>query len=558
MANQDTGGVTMVVGIVSEPGEASNEFVFITPDDTEIKTGEFVYYHGGVDVENEVGEVTEQKKKIFARVTDREQQRGYPDHFMADPNVAPEAVAGKLGIATDGVDLYKLAATIIGYYDTRLDDFTNPRIVPEPGTEVELAADAELERYLTTAEPHSDGAAFIGDLLHRPPNQVEIHLPINDFTSTHLSVLASTGSGKSYTSSVLIEEMMQPDSRAAVLILDPHSEYGSLKEMEDSTFQDTFTDETDGYVPSVRILRPDDIRIQIAELSRSDLFSILDDPSDPQEQVLAEAWNQLQGEDDDYISINDIKNRCEMVGEDKGLESSARALKWRIDKALGRDLFHHSKHLSLSELLAPGQCTVLQFDTLDLRDQQMLVSVLFRKINRERVAHEKGRESDLEFPVFALLEEGHRFAPADGSARSLGILSTILSEGRKFGVGIGIISQRPSKIDDDVLSQCKTQVIMQIQNPLDQDAVKKGVEDVGEDLLSELPGLTPGQAIIAGDSVNTPFLARIRDRYTEHEAESLDAIELWQEVWQDNASEPDGIVSPTDEEGVDNRDSPLD
>jgi len=53
---------------------------------------------------------------------------------------------------------------------------------------------------------------------------------------------------------------------------------------------------------------------------------------------------------------------------------------------------------------------------------------------------------------------------------------------------------------------------MQIQNPLDQDAVKKGVEDVGEDLLSELPGLTPGQAIIAGDSVNTPFLARIRER----------------------------------------------
>jgi DNA helicase HerA-like ATPase len=99
---------------------------------------------------------------------------------------------------------------------------------------------------------------------------------------------------------------------------------------------------------------------------------------------------------------------------------------------------------------------------------------------------------------------------------------------------------------------------MQIQNPLDQDAVKKGVEDVGEDLLSELPGLTPGQAVIAGDSVNTPFLARIRERYTEHEAESLEATDLWQENWQERRREPDGVTAPEDEEGAENRDQPLD
>jgi len=545
----------MVVGIVSEPGEDSNEFVIVTPDDTEIKTGEFVYYNSDVEVRNDDGIVEEQEKKIFARVTGREQQRGFPDQFMADPGVSPDAVARKLGISTEGVDLYNITATVIGYYDEQLDDFTNPRIVPEPGTEISLASDSDLEEYLTEAEP-GEGSAFVGDLIHRPPEQTEIHLPIDAFASTHLSVLASTGSGKSYTASVLVEEMMQPDSRAAVLILDPHGEYGSLKEMEDDDLSDEFQD--DGYAPEVQIKRPDSIQIRISELSLGDLFSIIDDPSDPQEQVLAEAWNQLQADDDDYISINNIQDKVEEVGEEKDLESSARALDWRIDKALDRDLFDHSNHLSLSELLEPGQCTVLQLDTMDLRDQQMMVSVLFRKINQERVAHEKGRESELEFPVFGLLEEGHRFAPADGDARSLPVLSTILSEGRKFGVGIGIISQRPSKIDDDVLSQCKTQVIMQIQNPLDQDAVKKGVEDVGEDLLSELPGLTPGQAIIAGDSVNTPFLARIRERYTEHEAESLEATKLWQQNWEEQQREPDGVAEPEDEEGVEDRDQPLD
>jgi DNA helicase HerA-like ATPase len=546
----------MVVGIVSEPGEDSNEFVIVTPDNSEIKTGEFVYYKGDVEVRNSNGVVEEQEKKIFARVTGREQQRGFPDQFMADPGVSPDAVARKLGISTDGVDLYNITATVIGYYDEQLNDFTNPRIVPEPGTEIRLASDSDLEEYLTEAEP-GDGSAFIGDLIHRPPEQTEIHLPIDAFASTHLSVLASTGSGKSYTASVLVEEMMQPDSRAAVLILDPHGEYGSLKEMEDDDLSEKFQGD-DGYAPEVQIKRPDNIQIRISELSLGDLFSIIDDPSDPQEQVLAEAWNQLQSEEDDYISINDLQDKVGDVGDEKDLESSARALDWRIDKALDRDLFDHSNHLSLSELLEPGQCTVLQLDTMDLRDQQMMVSVLFRKINQERVAHEKGRESELEFPVFGLLEEGHRFAPADGDARSLPVLSTILSEGRKFGVGIGIISQRPSKIDDDVLSQCKTQIIMQIQNPLDQDAVKKGVEDVGEDLLSELPGLTPGQAIIAGDSVNTPFLTRIRERHTKHDAESLKATELWQQNWERNQKEPDGRAEPEDEEGVEDRDQPLD
>ncbi|WP_248896123.1 ATP-binding protein [Haloplanus halobius] len=543
----------MVDGIVSEPGEEANEFVFVTPDDTEIKNGEFIYYTGSVEVENDDGEVVERTEKIFARVTGREQKRGYPDQFMSDPGVSPESVAGKLGIATEGVDLYRLNATVIGFYDDRLNDFTNPRIVPKPGTEIELATDEDLEEYLTEADEGQDGSAYIGDLLHRPPGSTDIHLPIDNFASTHLSILASTGSGKSYTASVLIEEMMQPDSRAAMLIVDPHGEYGSLKEMED----DGRFSEGD-YSPEVDIKTPDDIKIRISELSLSDLFSVVDDPSDAQEHVLSEGWSALKNDSDvdfEYVTLEQIKSRCHDVADN---ESTANALEWRLDKALDRDLFDPNKHLSLSELLEPGKCTVLQLDTMALREQQMLLSVLFRRINRERVKHEKGDDSELDFPVFSLLEEGHRFAPADGDARSLGVLSTILSEGRKFGIGIGIISQRPSKIDDDVLSQCKTQIIMQIQNPLDQDAVKKGVEDVGEDLLSELPGLTPGQAIIAGDSVNTPFPARIRERYTTHEAESVPATEEWQKTWKANhRRQTEGVADPEQEEGAEDRDARL-
>jgi DNA helicase HerA-like ATPase len=117
-------------------------------------------------------------------------------------------------------------------------------------------------------------------------------------------------------------------------------------------------------------------------------------------------------------------------------------------------------------------------------------------------------------------------------------MRTITSEGRKFGFGLGIISQRPSKIDQDVLSQCGTQISMQIKNPNDQDAIKTSVEAAGEDVLRELPGLTPGQAIVSGDAMNTPALIQIRPRYTSHGADSRPVVEEWREAYDRQQREP--------------------
>lgn len=93
-------------------------------------------------------------------------------------------------------------------------------------------------------------------------------------------------------------------------------------------------------------------------------------------------------------------------------------------------------------------------------------------------------------------------------------MRTITSEVCKFEFGLGIISQRPSKIDQDILSQCGTQISMQIHNPNGQDAIKKSVEAAGEDILRELPGLTPGQAVVSGDAMNTLALIQVRRRHT--------------------------------------------
>ena len=521
-----------VVGTVAGPGDDPNEFVFVTPSDKSIKTGEFITYT--VSVEGE-------PRSVFARVTNRELIRGLPEGFLADPEVGPETVAATLGVPTDDTELYRLTATVIGYYDTTMTTFANPRQLPDPGTPLSIAPHQQLETVLpnlgcetdSTDVTTLDGVAHIGWLLNRPAEATNLHIPIEEFASTHLAILASTGSGKSYTASVLIEEMMRPSSRASLLVFDPHGEYGTLSEIQG---EEQFHGE-DGYEPDIVFFNPERLRVRISELEIGDVMAILDNPSNRMQDRLSTAWRSMQNQESRTWGIDELVT--EMEAEFGADDASVGALEWRLRRSIQRnDLFDPAENVPLDEIVDPGQCTVLQMDTLDRRDQQLITTVLLRRLYRERLEDVRDRESEIDHPIFALFEEGHRFAPASGDAPSLGIMRTITSEGRKFGFGLGIISQRPSKIDQDVLSQCGTQISMQIKNPNDQDAIKNSVEAAGEDVLRELPGLTPGQAVVSGDAMNTPALVQIRQRITEHGAESRDIVEEWTEAYEQRQREP--------------------
>jgi len=521
-----------VVGTVAGPGDDPNEFVFVTPSDKSIKTGEFITYT--VSVEGE-------PRSVFARVTNRELIRGLPEGFLADPEVGPETVAATLGVPTDDTELYRLTATVIGYYDTNMTTFANPRQLPDPGTPLSIAPHQQLETVLpnlgcetdSTDVTTLDGVAHIGWLLNRPAEATNLHIPIEEFASTHLAILASTGSGKSYTASVLIEEMMRPSSRASLLVFDPHGEYDTLAEMQgEEAFEGA-----DGYEPDVVYYDPERLRVRISELEIGDVMAVLDNPSNRMQDRLSTAWRSMQNRESRTWGIDALI--AEMEDEFGADDASVGALEWRLRRSIERnDLFHPEENVPLDEIVDPGQCTVLQMDTLDRRDQQLITTVLLRRMYRERLDDVRDRDSDIEHPIFALFEEGHRFAPASGEAPSLGIMRTITSEGRKFGFGLGIISQRPSKIDQDVLSQCGTQISMQIKNPNDQDAIKNSVEAAGEDVLRELPGLTPGQAVVSGDAMNTPALIQVRQRRTPHGAGSRPVIEEWREAYNERQREP--------------------
>ena len=525
-------GRSAVVGTVAGPGDDPNEFVFVTPADESIKTGEFISYSVSVD---------EESRSVLARVTNRELIRGLPEGFLADPEVGPDTVAATLGVPTDDTELYRLTATVIGYYDTDMTTFANPRQLPSPGTPLSITPDRQLETVLpnlgcetnSTDVTEVDGTAYVGWLLNRPPEATNIHIPIEEFASTHLAILASTGSGKSYTASVLIEEMMRPGSRASLLVFDPHGEYDTLAEMQGN---EAFRGE-DGYEPEVVYYDPDRLRVRISELEIGDVMAILDNPSNRMQERLSTAWRAMQRRESRTWGIEDLIREMHRIYDEE--DASVGALEWRLRRSVERnDLFHPEDNVPLDEIVNPGQCTVLQMDTLDRWNQQLITTVLLRRMYRERLDAVRDRDSEIEHPIFALFEEGHRFAPASGDAPSLGIMRTITSEGRKFGFGLGIISQRPSKIDQDVLSQCGTQISMQIKNPNDQDAIKNSVEAAGEDVLRELPGLTPGQAVVSGDAMNTPALIQVRERRTSHGAGSRPVIKEWRDAYEQQQREP--------------------
>jgi uncharacterized protein len=518
----------ILIGTVKGPGEKPQEYLFITPDSARTRIGEFVCYEA-------------EGRAIIGNITERRLSRSLPDSFLADPATPPQFVAELVGLEGD-CELYEVTATTIGYYEETVGDFINPRIPPKPGQSVYLASNSTLTRVLSPRTDGELGAACIGSLLTRGPGEVPVVLSIKDVVSTHLAILASTGAGKSYTASVLIEEMLRPNNRAAILVVDPHGEYNTLREIETMPeFQ------SGGYRPQVKIFLPDRVRVRFNTLKLADIRYLLPELTDKQSYFLNKGYYEVErragkqrmyGFRDLYDEILRLKFGDDEEGSGRGGGASnvgtIEAILWKLDFRFGQSkVFSDTEHNTLAELFQPGQCTVLQLNEIDQQEQQVIVGTLLRRINDARVSWvtqkniSTNADDQLQFPVFVLLEEAHRFAPSGATVVSTNVLKQILSEGRKFGVGVGLVTQRPGKLDQDVLSQCQTQFIMRIVNPIDQNMIASSIENVGRKMLDELPALTKGQVIVAGVGVNTPVMCRVRKRLTTHGGQTIDAPGEW-------------------------------
>ncbi|HEV2654618.1 MAG TPA: ATP-binding protein, partial [Ktedonobacteraceae bacterium] len=470
----------------------------------------------------------------------------YPDTFLGEPEISPAQVAAMVGYNSLTNELFELHVAIMGYYDSVTGSFINPWIPPQSGKQIFLADDAMLAQILSRRQNRQPGSATIGSLLTHPPDTVPIVLSVKDIVSTHMAIIASTGAGKSYLASVIIEELMQPHNKACILIIDPHGEYGTLDQIANAPqFSEDGDGHGGGYRAQVRVYKPEQVKVRISTLNMGDMRSLLPEMTEKQQYLLSRALRKVhEMKRGTPWGVADLKQAIKQVSKQKNDEdnegaddsSTVHALTWRVEQRFEHSFtFDDTQHLDLTEIFKPGQCTVLQLNEIDERDQQVIVATLLRRLNQARMATERGQvhsgESYLPYPVFVVLEEAHHFAPGGTEVVSTSILKQVLAEGRKFGIGVGLISQRPGKLDADVLSQCQTQCIMRIVNEIDQKSVAAAIEGVGRDLLDNLPALSKGQVIVAGAAVNTPVICRVRARYTQHGGESKDAPDIWQQYF---------------------------
>jgi DNA helicase HerA-like ATPase len=163
---------------------------------------------------------------------------------------------------------------------------------------------------------------------------------------------------------------------------------------------------------------------------------------------------------------------------------------------------------SPQKFVSTGQASILYLGGYDHLTQSTIVSLVLQNLFEQRASM-----SNIIPPFLTVVEEAHNFIPSRGEGQdetpSVEILRKIITEGRKFGTGLLLISQRPSRLDETTLSQCNTFLIFRLVNPRDQSFVEKVMENLSKADSNLLPGFGPGQGIISGQAVRFPLVVRV-------------------------------------------------
>lgn len=417
----------------------------------------------------------------------------------------------------------------------------------------------------------------IGNLIgyEKGDNIVPVYMDVNKLVTEHLAVLAMTGSGKSYTVGRIIERLVA-QMNGTVVVFDVHGEYGkafskgqiqyndNLDNIEDKRDKDSligiqemlqkllaagggikvYTPQNDAFDYKY-MNKNNHLALQFDRLDMDDLSSILPGLTEPQERVLDVAIRYWQTK---YKNPpRDIQDLREILSDDleelRGWSelnpSEARALNERsaaVASAKLTRVINEARSFYTRAIGEPtdiynmvgekgdrtGRLVIIDLQGLSDDAKQIITALISSEIMR--ASADKKRQIR---PTFLIYEEGHNFAPAGIPSISKKIIKKIASEGRKFGVGFAIISQRPSKLDPDVTSQCNTIITMRLKNPDDQRFIAKTSDMFSKSDIEELPSLSTGEALVCGRSIPAPLLVKIGTKALIHGGESPEVINEW-------------------------------
>lgn len=434
-----------------------------------------------------------------------------PDSILTSPREF-EALS-RIADLTDG-EILTANAQILGFLN-EATELQIPRFSPPPGAHVTRAPVELLSRAF------GQGDIRLGHLL--TDERVEVRLDVNELVRRHLAILAITGAGKGNTVAVIISRVLELGG--AVVVIDPHSEYVSMRtELGDRMV--SFSVSADAST------RTHQLRFRYNGFTASDYISILRIREDAVKQraLFRAAFDLLAGREWDY---QDLAEALREADNDNDSEQY-RSLIDRMGDATEFAILDRTAEVPLSDSASPslvnrGRITVLSLAGLDNDLQQSLVRRVSDKILRGGIAWRRNLEGQerVPCPVLLVVEEAHNFVPADEDAPSKHIIRRIASEGRKFGVGLCVVSQRPGKVDSNVLSQCNSMIVLRVVNPRDQTNIENSAESLSKELIGELPSLNVGEAVVFGPVINLPALVKI-DRYEGRlGGEDIDIIAAW-------------------------------
>jgi DNA helicase HerA-like ATPase len=377
--------------------------------------------------------------------------------------------------------------------------------------------------YLATPEdlaivyaPPRGTAVLVGSI--QQDSNVRAFLLVNDLLGKHFSVVGTTGTGKSCAVATVLHSVIGQNPYAHVLLLDPHGEYAHA-----------FPDEA-------IVLSPEDgLHLPYWLCNFDELAEIVftGAPRGEQWKVLGEAVVSARqaffgkSAPDHHVNIDaptpyrmsdlirhldhamGALNRADSVAVYQLVKARMLTLQndARFSFMFGSSLTMHDK---MSEILSQlfripvngKPISIIDLSGVPSEVLNVVVSVICR------LTFDFAVWSETQVPITIVCEEAHRYAPRDKDAGFEPVkraLSRIAKEGRKYGVSLCLVSQRPSDLDASLLSQCNTMFAMRMTNQDDQDIIRGALPEASHGLMQFLPALRNGEAIVVGEGVSMPM-----------------------------------------------------
>lgn len=424
------------------------------------------------------------------------------------------------------------------------NDFTFERGVvtyPLPGQPIFVATVGELGRIYNRPDKPS---IHIGTLSQS--SALPVYLMTNELLGKHFAVLGTTGSGKSCSVTVLLHAILDIAPSGHVVLLDPHNEYGKAfgdrAEVIDPTTLNlphwlmNFEESTELFVGKTEFAATSQTNIlkdAILGARRSfgtagiTMDRITVDTPVPYRlgDLLVNVEAQAQG-----LTSSKRESHDKIIAKVRAMQADQRfAFLVRPDTQVADGLTSIiQQYLRIPAKDKPISIIDLSGVPSDVVD--VVVSVLCRMIFDFAVWSPR----PVKVPILLVCEEAHRYAPRSDAAAfqpTKQALARIAKEGRKYGVSLGLVSQRPSELAETILSQCNTIIALRMSNEQDQNFVQRALPDAVRSLVEVLPTLRAQEALVVGEGTAVPVRVRFSDLPEDRRPHSADVpfAALWKE-----------------------------